>query len=257
VHGFYSVNRYSQIMTRADHVIAVSDSVVKYILQHYPACRPERITRIYRGIDPREFPHGYQPTAAWWQQVYADFPELEHKQWLTLAGRITRLKGHDTLIRLIGQLRAQHPQLHAVIVGGADPKKQAYLDELQALVAELGLQDAVTFVGHRADIREWLAASDLSLSLSTQAETFGRTTLEALSVGTPAIGWNRGGVAEILTALYPQGLVEPENTEALRHAIQHVLHHPSKPQPVEQFHLDQMTAQTLALYQRCIAAIAR
>jgi len=257
VHGFYSVNRYSQIMTRADHVIAVSDSVVKYILQHYPACRPERITRIYRGIDPREFPHGYQPTAAWWQQVYADFPELEHKQWLTLAGRITRLKGHDTLIRLIGQLRAQHPQLHAVIVGGADPKKQAYLDELQALVAELGLQDAVTFVGHRADIREWLAASDLSLSLSTQAETFGRTTLEALSVGTPAIGWNRGGVAEILTALYPQGLVEPENTDALRHAIQHVLHHPSKPQPVEQFHLDQMTAQTLALYQRCIAAIAR
>ena len=35
VHGFYSVNRYSAIMTQAEKVIAVSDSVVKYITDHY------------------------------------------------------------------------------------------------------------------------------------------------------------------------------------------------------------------------------
>jgi glycosyltransferase involved in cell wall biosynthesis len=252
VHGFYSVNRYSQIMTRAERVIAVSDSVVDYILTHYPACAPERITRIYRGIDPREFPHGYQPPAAWWQQVYAHHPELEHKQWITLAGRITRLKGHDTLIHLIAQLRPQYPQLHAVIVGGADPKKQAYLDELQALVAELGLQDAVTFVGHRSDMREWLAASTVVLSLSTQAETFGRTALEALSVGTPVIGWNRGGVAEILSVLYPQGLVEPEHHQALITTLEALLANPTRPDTVQQFQLRQMTDQTLALYQQLL-----
>jgi glycosyltransferase involved in cell wall biosynthesis len=248
VHGFYSVNRYSQIMTRADRVIAVSDSVVAYIRQHYPACPTERITRIYRGIDPQEFPHGYQPSAAWWQQVYADFPQLEHKQWLTLAGRITRLKGHDSLLKLMQQLTPAHPNLHAVIVGGADPKKQAYLDELQQQVQTLGLQDRVTFVGHRTDIREWLAASTLSLSLSSQAETFGRTTLESLSVGTPVIGWDRGGVAEILREIYPQGLVSVDDEAALIQRVDMFLQHPDQIAPVKQFLLSQMTDQTLQVY---------
>ena len=81
---------------------------------------------------------------------------------------------------------------------------------MQSTIQSKGLADKITFVGHRSDIREWLAFSDI-VSLSNQAETFGRTALEALSVGTPVIGWNRGGVAEILSNVYPQGLVEAEN----------------------------------------------
>jgi len=248
VHGFYSVNRYSQIMTQAERVIAVSDSVVDYIKQHYPSCPAERIVRIYRGIDPAEFPHGYQPSGLWWQQVYADFPELEHKTWITLAGRITRLKGHEQLLQVMAKLKPRHPTLHVVIVGGADPKKQAYLEELYVLVHTLGLADCVTFVGHRQDIREWLAASDVALSLSTQAETFGRTTLEALSVGTPVLGWDRGGVAEILAKLYPFGLLPPEDAHALLEKIEAFLQHPIKPTRVQDFQLSHMTGETLALY---------
>lgn len=252
VHGFYSVNRYSQIMTHAERVIAVSDSVVDYIQTHYPSCAPERIVRIYRGIDAREFPHGYQPSAQWWQAVYAEFPQLEHKTWLTLAGRITRLKGHEQLLQLIATLRTQYPDIHAVVLGGADPKKQAYLDELQQHVNTLGLGEQVTFVGHRRDMREWLAASDVVLSLSTQAETFGRTALEALSVGTAVIGWNRGGVAEILARLYPLGLVDAENTAQLTERVAQFLRAPQQPKAVDAFSLHEMTAATLALYQRLL-----
>ncbi|MGB8482530.1 MAG: glycosyltransferase family 4 protein, partial [Acinetobacter bohemicus] len=199
VHGFYSTNRYSAIMTQAEKVIAVSDSVVKYITEHYQNCPPEHIVRIYRGISPQEFPHGYQPSALWINQTFKDFPQLENKFLVCLPGRITRLKGHETLIELMQQLQNQYPNLHAVVVGGADAKKQAYLEELEINIQSKGLREKITFVGHRSDIREWLAFSDVVLSLSNQAETFGRTALEALSVGTPVIGWNRGGVAEILS----------------------------------------------------------
>ncbi|WP_410210406.1 glycosyltransferase family 4 protein [Aquirhabdus sp.] len=247
VHGFYSVNRYSEIMTRADRVIAVSDSVVEYIRENYPACPIDKVTRIYRGITPEEFPHNYQPSQLWWQKTLHDFPELEHKVWLTLPGRITRLKGHETLLQLIAQLKDRFP-VHGVIVGDAHEKKQAYLAELHARVDQLGLSNHVTFVGHRNDIREWLAASDIVLSLSAQAETFGRTTLEALSVGTSAVGWNRGGVAEILKACYPQGLVEAENETALFNTVQSLLTTPLAPLPVTIFQLSQMTEQTIALY---------
>lgn len=250
VHGFYSINRYSQIMTQAEKVIAVSDSVVKYITDNYKNCPPQDIIRIYRGIDPSAFPHGYQPSAAWLNQTYKDFPELENKFLICLPGRITRLKGHETLLELMGKLLAQYPQLHAVVVGGADPKKAAYLKELEETISTKAMTKYITFVGHRSDIREWLAFSDVVLSLSNQAETFGRTALEALSVGTPVIGWNRGGVAEILSVLYPQGLIEVDDQMALLDAVQIHIEHQQHVAPVTQFSLDDMCGQTLALYKK-------
>ncbi|XID74543.1 glycosyltransferase family 4 protein [Alkanindiges sp. WGS2144] len=251
VHGMYSVNGYSAIMTKAEKVIAVSDSVVEYIERHYPNCPPSSIVRIYRGIDLKEFPHNYQPSAGWWQVTYQLFPQLEHKTLITLPGRITRLKGHEYLLDLIDQLKDEF-NVHGVVVGGADDKKQAYLDELHQRVEDMKLQDHITFVGHRSDMREWLAASDLVLSLSTQPETFGRTALEALTLGTPVIGWNRGGVAEILQKCYPKGLVEPENTEQLFKKVHQLLVTPAQPAPVHDFQLKHMTDQTLALYEQVL-----
>ena len=252
VHGFYSVNRYSAIMTQAEKVIAVSDSVVQYITEHYKNCPPQDIVRIYRGIDPKAFPHGYQPSAQWIHQVFVDYPQLEHKFLLCLPGRITRLKGHEVLIEVMAALKPFYPQLHAVVVGGADPKKQAYLEELANTIQNKGLGDDITFVGHRSDIREWLAFSDVVLSLSTQAETFGRTALEALSVGTPVIGWNRGGVAEILAKLYPQGLIPSEDMNTLLGTIKQHIDQPQQVAPVTLFSLSDMCQQTLDLYQQVI-----
>ena len=249
VHGFYSINRYSAIMTQAEKVIAVSDSVVQYITEHYKNCPPQDIVRIYRGIDPKAFPHGYQPSVQWIQHTLKDYPQLEHKFLLCLPGRITRLKGHETLIDLIQQLHTQFPYLHAIVVGGADPKKAAYLDELQRNIQSKGLEHQITFVGHRSDIREWLAYSDVVLSLSNQAETFGRTALEALSVGTPVIGWKRGGVAEILSSVYPQGLIPVDDHAELIRVVQQHIEQPQHVAPVTQFSLQDMCEQTLALYQ--------
>ena len=252
VHGFYSINRYSQIMTRAEKVIAVSDSVVKYITDNYKNCPAQDIVRIYRGIDPAAFPHGYQPSVQWLNQTFKDFPELENKFLLCLPGRITRLKGHETLIELVEKLQQHYPNLHAVVVGGADPKKAAYLKEMQDTIQSKGLSDKITFVGHRSDIREWLAFSDVVLSLSNQAETFGRTALEALSVGTPVIGWNRGGVAEILSQVYPQGLIAVDDHAALFNAVKQHIDEPQQVKPVTMFSLKEMCDQTLNLYKQVL-----
>lgn len=252
VHGFYSINRYSQIMTQAEKVIAVSDSVVKYITDNYKNCPAQDIVRIYRGIDPVAFPHGYQPSVQWLNQTFKDFPELENKFLLCLPGRVTRLKGHETLIGLVEKLQQQYPNLHVVVVGGADPKKAAYLKEMQDTIQGKGLTDKITFVGHRSDIREWLAFSDVVLSLSNQAETFGRTALEALSVGTPVIGWNRGGVAEILSQLYPQGLIAVDDHAALFNAVKKHLDEPQQVKPVTTFSLKEMCDQTVLLYKQVL-----
>ena len=87
------------------------------------------------------------------------------------------------------------------------PKKHAYLDELRGMVRTLGIADDITFLGHRPDIREIMAVSDIVCALSQQPESFGRTVLEAMALGKPVVGYDCGGVGELLASHFPAGRV--------------------------------------------------
>jgi glycosyltransferase involved in cell wall biosynthesis len=249
-HGFYSVGRYSAIMTRGERVIAVSESIRDHILRHYPRVDPERITVIYRGIDPQRYPPRYRPAGDWLAEWRRDFPQLDGRWVLTLPGRITRLKGHHDLLALIAGLRQAGIPAHGLIVGGADRRKQRYLDELHAEIGRQGLGEDISFTGQRSDLREILAVSDVVLSLSAQPESFGRTTLEALAMGRPVLGYDHGGVGEQLARLYPDGRVPVGDRRALveRAAAWHRDGAPPGPGTIP-FTLDAMCRATLSLYE--------
>lgn len=248
MHGLNSVSPYSAIMTKGDIVIAVSDTVRNYIKQNYPKCPPERIRLIYRGVAPSEFPFLHQPSIEWRERWQNDHPQLAGKQVICLPGRITRLKGHETFIALIAALKSQGLPVHGLIVGGVEEKKKPYLAELKAQVQSLGLSSDISFTGLRSDIHEVFTQCQLVLSLSTQPETFGRTVLEALSLGVPVVGWDQGGVGEILRTCHPQGAVMTNSFEALEQAVLMALANGPRTMPVEHFRLSDMCAQTLAVY---------
>jgi len=248
VHGLYSVSPYSAIMTKGEVVIAVSETVRQYILTNYPSCPPERIKLIYRGVDPEEFPRGYQPSAQWLAKWKQDYPQLIGKKVLCLPGRITRLKGHEDFFSLLLKMKSQDSAVHGLIVGGVEEKKRPYLAELQARVAELGLSSDITFTGLRSDIREVFSQCNIVLSLSTQPETFGRTVLEALSVGTPVVAWDQGGVGEVLKACYPEGAVVTGDPRALVAAMSIALSTAPKNSAPDQFKLATMCEKTITCY---------
>jgi glycosyltransferase involved in cell wall biosynthesis len=110
------------------------------------------------------------------------------------------------------------------------------------------LTDRVHFLGHRNDLREVMSISDLVLSLSSIPESFGRTVLEALSLGRPVAGFAHGGVGEILQTLYPPGLIDIGDGEALLASVARMLRDPTVVAPVHAFTLQRMLEKTLALY---------
>ncbi|PTQ90024.1 glycosyltransferase family 4 protein [Agitococcus lubricus] len=252
VHGLYSVNFYSAIMTKGEKVIAVSHTVKDYILKNYPHCPAERIQVIYRGVSSQEFPYNYQPSATWLAQWQQDYPQLQGKTVLTLPGRITRWKGQREFIELIEQLVSKNYAVHGLIVGGAEAKKQAYLEELKQLIAAKNLSAHISLTGHRSDMREIFSQSHLTYSLSTDPEAFGRTALEALYIGTPVIGWNHGGVGETLSNCYPQGRVSFGDTDSLLAKTEQLLQSPERPQPTNALSLRLMCDSTLAIYQQLV-----
>lgn len=248
VHGLYSVSWYSEIMCKGEKVIAVSKTVERYIRENYPKTDIRKVELIYRGVDPEEFPYGYQPEQAWLDSWFAAYPQLQGKQVLTLPGRLTRLKGHHDFIDLIARLRQQGLDVYGFCVGGEDPKRQAYAQELRAKVGELGLTNEVVFTGARSDIRDIYAVSDVVLSLSNKPESFGRTVLESLRMGVPTLGYDHGGVGEILNDLYPQGKVPFANTDALFQCVVQQLQQPVLPAQSTQLTKQAMLANTLQVY---------
>ena len=248
VHGLYSVSRYSAIMTSGERVIAVSETVRAYVQANYPQVAAQRIQVIERGVEPREFPYGYQPDAAWLRAWHSAYPQLGNVPLLTLPGRLTRLKGHRDFIALIERLRAEGRAVHGLIVGGVEGKRRAYAAELQRLVAARGLQDCITFTGQRPDMREIYAISTLVLSLSTQAESFGRTVLEALSLGVPVVGYAHGGVGEILRRMYPAGLTPLGDVQRLHERVATLLDAAPAVAAYPAFPRQRMLDATLALY---------
>ena len=107
---------------------------------------------------------------------------------------------------------------------------------------------AVAFAPPTDAIADAYAASDLVLQVSRKPEAFGRTVLEALSVGRPVVGWDHGGVGELLRAWQPAGAVPPFDGDALLQAARDALAHPPTPPVTMPLTLRAMQDQTLAVY---------
>ena len=214
-HGFHSVNAYSGIMAKGNRVIAVSRCMREHILENYPATPEESIVVIPNSVDENKFNPAYKPTPEWLDKWYADYPELKGKFTLCLPGRITRLKGAPHLGPILRQLRDKGIPAHAVIVGETKKGKEAYRQEVQAGFEAEGVADYVTWTGHRRDLADVLCACDVTLSLTLQPESFGKTTLEALSLGRPVAGYQHGGVGEQLEQFLPEGMIPTGDTAAM------------------------------------------
>jgi glycosyltransferase involved in cell wall biosynthesis len=87
----------------------------------------------------------------------------------------------------------------------------------------------VVITGPTSAIADAYAACDLVLQLSRKPEAFGRTVVEALAVGRAVLGWDHGGVGELLHELQPEGAVPAFDPLALRAQAHALLGRRSRP----------------------------
>jgi alpha-1,6-mannosyltransferase len=112
--------------------------------------------------------------------------------WL---GRLSPEKGVRALLEL-GPLLVREAGVRLVI-GGHGPLERS----VDAMAAELGDRVIrVPFQASREAVAAWMASADVFLSLCPW-ETFSLATVEAMASGTPVLGSDRGGVAELMEAV--------------------------------------------------------
>lgn len=249
VHGLNSPSRYSAVMTRGERVVCVSRTVRDYVLRHYPHTDASKLRVIPRGIDPAQFPRvdGVDREARAW--AASQSPALQGDgPLLLLPGRGTRLKGHGDGLALLARLRADGVDARLWLPGAREAGREAYIAELERDAASLGIAGAIAFTPPTDAIARAYAASDLVLQLSRKPESFGRTVVEALSVGRPVLGWAHGGVGELLDELEPEGAVAPFDLDALHATARALLARPPRPPASIPYTLQAMQEATLGVY---------
>ena len=250
VHGLNSPGRYSAIMTSGQQVICVSNTVAAYVRRHYPQVPEQRLRVIPRGVDLAAFARRARPDRAARRALVQAHPGLAGDgPLLLLPGRGTRLKGHAQALELLAGLHAAgHGNARLWMPGAREPGRERYLEELERQAVQLGVAEALAMTPPTARIADAYAASDLILQLSRKPEAFGRTVLEALSVGRPVLGWDHGGVGELLRELQPAGAVAAFDPQALAAGALDLLRDPPAPPAVIPYTLSAMQDATLAVY---------
>ena len=194
------------LLPRADHVVAVSDAVADRAHQIAPSAR---VTTIPNGIN-LDF---WSPRA----DIEPD-PHL-----LVQIGRLHHVKGQDVLLNALPRLRQRVPDARVVFVGDGPDHRQ-----LEALAEDLGLSDAVTFVGacSHDEVRDWVHRAGVGV-LPSRSEGLPLTLLEMMATGTPVVATSVGGVPSTVADPPAARLVPPEDPDALADSLADVLTDPA------------------------------
>ena len=192
-HAPYSLNAGIIPLKHAKGVMCVSEPVKQHLTNYLSA----------RTI---VVPNGVRKPSRLWGGIHNS-----NQPRFLFVGRLTRLKGLDTVLRALAQLQ-DHPWVLDVI--GEGPQRA----EWETLTAELNLKERVAFHGFRDDVEDWMMRSSCLL-FPSRHEGMGLVVLEALNIGLPVLASD----LEPLRPLASGPLIPPGDAEAWREAINKVL----------------------------------
>lgn len=162
--------------------------------------------------------HGIGPVVRIWNGVASrpGRPPLEGPPTVAYAGRLSREKGVEMLLRAFALVLRRLPEARLLVLG--EGGEQA---GLAAVAAAQRLGDRVLWTGHlpREEVERLLDAAWVQAVPSLLEEPFGLAAAEALMRGTAVVATAHGGPAELVGASGGGVLVPPGDTARLAEAL--------------------------------------
>jgi glycosyltransferase involved in cell wall biosynthesis len=150
---------------------------------------PERLRVIPNGLDLEKFRRVPEGTR---ERVRAALGVADGMHVLGLFGRFYPVKGHKLMLQMLPRIVAGRPDV-LLLLAGEGPERA----ECESLTDRLGLREHVRFLGQRDDIPQLLTACDVFL-MPSQTEGLPLAAIEALALGRPVVGFEVGGVPEVV-----------------------------------------------------------
>lgn len=193
---------------------------------------------IFNGLRSAEFAGGVQ---------HIDKPDYD----FAFVGEMRAIKGVDVLLDAIDVVAHGSGRAPKVLMLGDGPQ----MDEYKELAEELGIAEAVDFVGRRP-VREAFAATN-TIVVPSRAESLPYIVIESIAAGKRVIATDVGGIGEIFGPTR-DALIPANDFEALADTMQKTLEPGTSEDKVQlearydfvakNFHVDMMVDQAAQTY---------
>ena len=209
-------NRLGYTTSRVTAVVAVCDSIKhRLVAAGVPS---SKIEVIYSGTDLARF-HPQVDGSGIRREL-----ELRPEHALITQVGIRSWRGNDDVLAAMTRVHLAAPHCRLLFVGAPPPRITSMMDKARR--RDLG--EVVFVLGHRRDIPEILAGSDLVVDASYAGLGLTGSLREALAVETPVIGTRLEGIPELITDGETGLLVPPRNPDALAQAMLRVVENPTR-----------------------------
>jgi glycosyltransferase involved in cell wall biosynthesis len=200
-HQYAQQERWAARIT--DRLLAVSRNTAATYLARGIG-RPEQYSCVYSGLDLTRYVDDDRSAAA--RRATLGLPDRPGP-WVGWLGRLNAQKDPFTFVRAASLVAKSVPTVQFVVCGG-DPLGESLETSVRALAAELGLSEAMHFLGFRRDVTNVLRGVDVVMH-SSRYEGMGRVICEALACERPVAATNVDGVAEVIDSGKRGGLLAP------------------------------------------------
>jgi len=236
-----------------DQVLAVSDQVRGYCIEHdhLPAAK---VSTLYNGIELERVAASNHGGA-----LRASLGLGSASHVISSVAHVRRIKGLDIMIRAAATVCREFPRAVFLIIG--DNHESPHFKELKHLVASLGLEENVRFVGPSEEIFSLLQMSDV-FCLPSRSEGFSNALVEAMACGLPSVATRVGGNAEALEEGRSGFLVDSEDSAAMADRLLTLLRQPERAREMgraarqaveEKFTHEAMIRHLVQVYERLLA----
>jgi glycosyltransferase involved in cell wall biosynthesis len=167
------------------------------------------------------------------RELRAALDAPEDAEVVIQVARIVANKGQRDTVEAAAGVLAERPRARFAFVGDIDSHGAAYAQEVRARARELGIDGAVTFLGHRDDAVRLIAGADVLVVPSLCLPGFhgwreggSLVAAEAMMVGTPVLAYADPAVIETLEGCGT--VVAPGDIPTLARALTALLADPDR-----------------------------
>lgn len=168
-------------INKSDEVTAVSNSLKNDTLRLFDIKKDIKV--VYNFIDGEKYDNEKEDC----QRSALAKPE---EKIVTHISNFRPVKRTQDVVKVFYEIQKEIPSKLLMVGDGPDRLK------VENLVAQLGIENRVLFLGNSNEVAKLLCYSDIFL-LPSITESFGLAALEAMAAGTAVISTNTGGLPEV------------------------------------------------------------
>ena len=241
-HSYHAITKFS--IEKSDSITAVSQWLKDETIRTF-GCGNHRIDVVHNFIDPEVYDR-----RAWPSSLHMDLGQ--GRRVFMHISNFRPVKRVRDVVQVFARAASEVPSV--LVMVGDGPERIVAEEEARAL----GVENDVRFLGKIENVAPLLSAADLYL-LPSDRESFGLSALEALACGVPVLGYEAGGLVEVVKpggtgSLRPVGDVDAlavDAVEILRAPGRwDAMSHAAAADARDRFSADEIVAQYEAIYQR-------